>query len=105
MKKTMKKIRLMAILTGMAMMASNNAYSVSATIGYHTPSAVISELDGYTASTQLTEDGTIISTVTVNQRPDCKDVNLITKEEKAYRHREYNGKGFLISEIIFVSSK
>ncbi len=97
MKKTMKKIRLMAILTGMAMMASNNAYSVSATIGYNTPSAVISELDGYTASTQLTEDGTIISTVTVNQRPDCKDVNLITKEEKAYRHREYNGKDFLIS--------
>ena len=73
------------------------ATQASATIGYSVPSAIITQLDGYTVSCEMTADGTIISVLSSETVPGEKDVNYITKDEQNFRHLEYSGKDYLIS--------
>ena len=69
----------------------------SATVSYSTQSAVITNPEGCTATTEIAEDGTITSILTSDQTPDQKDVTIMTKDKENYRFREYSGKDFLIS--------
>ena len=93
----MKRKHLLVFITGIRFIMSVVPIHAFAAIGYSTPSAIITQLDGFTASCIVTENGSIVSSLSSDAIPGYKDVNYITKDESDFRHLEYSGSDYLIS--------